>query len=318
MQFSQPAVRKIIAWIAIILTIGALIIVELTTHSFWIDGIVSGVSGLVLACIVKLARPHRAHTFLRKYERQLAASTAGTSDHEKTIGQTFATIVTPLLAISGLLIYSIFSQAYDRFYGGLGVNPGDVGWSYANTVASAAGALILIIFLSAPFALTYLLGTFAFWMYEITPLDRSQRYQAIIRRTARETSGVFVISFVFVFAYIFYTFSANAAIGAQYISDGLSFDSVQVGPVIVFAPHADTARVEEVPEKSANQRPTSRTKTRATIQCGGGIDEISNRPILFLGETSSTAVFYDPECRRAVYAPTNSVVISLYKQPGFK
>ena len=66
MQLSQSLAIKIGAWAAIVLGAGALTLVELITQSYYVDIVVSALSGMILACIVKLARPQRARSFLFK------------------------------------------------------------------------------------------------------------------------------------------------------------------------------------------------------------------------------------------------------------
>jgi hypothetical protein len=47
-----------------------------------------------------------------------------------------------VLAVGAVTIYAYLSLCYDRFYGGLGVNPDDVGLSYTGTLARSAGFVV--------------------------------------------------------------------------------------------------------------------------------------------------------------------------------
>jgi hypothetical protein len=313
MQLSQSLAIKIGAWAAIVLGAGAVTLVELITQSFYVDIVVSALSGVILACIVKLARPQRARSFLQRPGSQLPTPTTGTSDQQKSIGQTLTTVIAPLLALIGLLIYAVFSQVYDRFYGALGVHTGDVGLGYTNTIASASGTVVTIVAIAAPIIATYFALTFWFWTREMTESERSQRSLAVSRHIASETSAVAVVSFLIVFA-----FYSNRALqyeveAVKFVRSGAGVSVIRSGgPLVAFSLHAYRARIDTLntSPNSANKKASSVANNRPG-ECSGGIGELRNKVIIFLGEANSTAIFYDYKCERAVYVPTASIVISV-------
>jgi hypothetical protein len=59
-----------------------------------------------------------------------------------------------VLLVGGLLLYGYLSICYDRFYRNLGVDPSDVGLTYAGTLARSSGFVIVcLVFLLTPLQL---------------------------------------------------------------------------------------------------------------------------------------------------------------------
>ena len=84
-----------------------------------------------------------------------------------------------LVVASGLLLYAYLSICYDRFYGNLGVDPNDVGFGYAGTLARSSGFAIIAV-VSSSVLLQYLLMA---WRVRRQPKASYRSGRAIIYRT---------------------------------------------------------------------------------------------------------------------------------------
>jgi hypothetical protein len=60
-------------------------------------------------------------------------------NQEKSRWEVVAGISTAAIALGGSIVYGLLTLAYSQFYGALGVDPQDVGLSFANTLARLAG-----------------------------------------------------------------------------------------------------------------------------------------------------------------------------------
>jgi hypothetical protein len=78
-------------------------------------------------------------------ERDLRPSPRPPPDVERLTWKDLASNATAILAVSGIVMYSILSLTLSRFYGALSVSPNDVGLGYANTLASSVGAVLMLV-----------------------------------------------------------------------------------------------------------------------------------------------------------------------------
>ena len=107
----------------------------------------------------KLGRPvtrRRKFSPSRRYTLDADRQPWRTSSSVRRQGQTksanddplllrFVQFLLPLLAVSGILVYTLLTIHYERFYGALAIKPADVGLSYAGTLASSTGYVLYLI-----------------------------------------------------------------------------------------------------------------------------------------------------------------------------
>jgi hypothetical protein len=71
-------------------------------------------------------------------------------------------LITPLIATAGILIYALLSVAYEQFYSPISVDPSDVGFNYANILAHSVGFVVSVVII--PLAIAAYVIIFMRWL----------------------------------------------------------------------------------------------------------------------------------------------------------
>ena len=199
-----------------------------------------------------------------------------------------------LLLLSGLLIYGYLSLCYQRFYGSLGVDPNDVGLSYAGTLARSSGFVVAYLLVA-----TYLIGGG-------TGAVRHARSRWGMPHTrAMTTIQVLSALIAFLIAASLGLTISEARDAARDVQAGLPVGPLQflenpfgegpLLPVLILAVHADPATVE--PAGKPGDSPA--------------VERLRGRKLLYLGQSGGIVVLYDAAADRAVYAPASALILKV-------
>jgi hypothetical protein len=193
------------------------------------------------------------------------------------------------LLLGGLFMYAYLSICYDRFYGRLGVDPNDVGLSYAGTLARSSG-FVIVYFLVGVSVLQY-----------VFPFALRARPRRLRLSTHRMRAALVGSTAVMVLVLVWPFLAAGDA--AEHVQAGNPVAPAQlpsipelpfpVPPLPVLAIHADPATVE--PAGKPSDSPS--------------VARLRNRRLLYLGQSGGTVVLYDAAVDRAVYVPGSSIIL---------
>jgi hypothetical protein len=207
-----------------------------------------------------------------------------------------------VLALAALAIYGYLSICYDAFYGALGINPGDVGLSYAAILARSSGFVI-----AASFVILFFLPL----LLPSTPPSRPRRYAAWVERNvppAQRRRGDAVTRFLatalmlLLFLYVF----ELAEDAARDVRAGHAVRPLRPPvpdmsiPLTILAIRADPATVE--PAGKPGDSPAAA--------------RLRGRRLLYLGQAGGTIVFYDAAAQRAVHVPASAVLLHVANCQG--
>ncbi len=199
--------------------------------------------------------------------------------------------ISSLLAAGAVLLYAYLSLAYDRFYHGLGLDPSDVGLTYAGVLARSAGFVtfcLIVLVQVAPY-----------------PLWAWLEHRAGLRQKRGHLSSAGIVGTVLIMALLLLGPFPAAERAASHVKSGKPVDAIEFpgsyAPdppsffqrLVVLAVHADPAAVE--PIGKPDDAPAA-----ARLQ---------GRKLLYLGQADSTVVLYDPTAQEAVYLPAGSVIL---------
>jgi hypothetical protein len=200
-----------------------------------------------------------------------------------------------LLLLSGLLMYGYLSLCYQRFYGSLGVDPNDVGLSYAGTLARSSG-----------FVFVYLL--FVAYAIGAGPVAvRHVRTRWGMPHTWKITTIQWLSAlFGFLIAASLSVTISEARDAARDVQAGLPVGPLQFAaenpfgggrllPVPILAVHADPATVE--PAGKLGDSPA--------------VERLRGRKLLYLGQSGGVVVLYDAAADRAVYVPASALILKV-------
>jgi len=192
----------------------------------------------------------------------------------------------PLLAIGAVMLYAFLNFAYDRFYGPLGVDPGDVGLTYGSTLARSSG-----------FVITYLLIATVLLSIPLSIL-------IFRRRRGRRGSTVGLNAVMALIGLVLFLLFLAPVRGADFavreVQHGNPTGSIHfldIGErgtfLLMLAVHADPATVE--PAGKPEDTP--------------GVERLRSHTILYLGQANGTVVLYDANAQQAIYVPANSIIL---------
>jgi hypothetical protein len=190
----------------------------------------------------------------------------------------------PAVLLGGrLLIYGYLSICYDTFYGSLGVDPNDVGLSYAGTLARSSGFVIicLIVF-----------GYFALQIPYTRMRTRRARREDPTAKTSRLTIVVSIVGTTVLLAIVGRVPLLLAEDAAREVQGGWPVGPVRM-VVPVLAIHADPVAVE--PAGKPGDFPAAQ--------------RLRGKKLLYLGQSGGTVLLYDATVERAIYVPANSIVL---------
>jgi hypothetical protein len=205
-----------------------------------------------------------------------------------------------VLALAALAIYAYLSICYDGFYRALGVDPGDVGLSYAAILARSSGFVIAASFL-------FLFFVPVLFPAPLPPPSRPRRYAAWVRRhqptpeqrRRAEAVSRFVATLLILLVFLYVFELAEGA--ARDVKAGKPVRPVRPPvpgmsiPLTILAIHADPATVEPTGKPGASP----------------AADRLRGRRLLYLGQAGGTIVLYDVAAQRAVYVPASAVILQV-------
>jgi hypothetical protein len=221
-----------------------------------------------------------------------------------------------ILAIGGVLLYAILSISYQRFYGQLGVDPSDVGFTYTTILATSVGLIVgilvdIVLLVGLPIVGGILLirarrkGRLAARLRRAILTGAAPPSPTSEARWRREDQRiVLTVVFVCVSITLFiigYLLPKEAGDYARWVKDGYPVAPPRLG-FPVFSPnfvppalaiHADWAYV--VPTGSA----------------GPAVTALQTRPLFYLGKADSILVFYDVATHQALHLPSSSVLLKV-------
>lgn len=202
-----------------------------------------------------------------------------------------------MLAVGAVLVYAYLNIAYDRFYRGLGVDPSDVGLSYAGTLARSSG--FVVAFLVAAVSLI------GFPVSQKLDIDRWRRqHPTDPQRPVRRRFIVMFTLIPLVLLLILAFPLLDAGDAARAVRAGKPVTPIRlprppplpplvVLPLPVLAIRADPATIEPAGKPEDNP----------------AVARLRGRRLLYLGQANATVVLYDPSIQQAVYVPAGSVVL---------
>jgi hypothetical protein len=200
-----------------------------------------------------------------------------------------------VVLLGGLFMYAYLSICYDRFYGSLGVDPNDVGLTYAGTLARSSGFVITTLFIIA-YCSSALIGALHGARYRrLHATDSPEMY----RRLA-------AVSLVVVGGIAFYLSPpmVRASDAAREVRAGRPVAPVPFTflftpdlalPIPVLAIHADLVTVE--PAGKPSDSPAAQ--------------RLQGKKLLYLGQSDGTVLLYDATVQRTIYVPASSMVLQV-------
>jgi hypothetical protein len=187
--------------------------------------------------------------------------------------------VSAIVLVGGLFVYSLLSSLYELFYGRLGVDPNDIGLTYAGTLARSSG------FVSAYIIVAIMIFTIRYL------LMRMEEPSLLLSR-------LYMLGVALLVVIAFGWPSLKAKQAANAVEAGQP-----VGPIVVLSPfelpllaiRADPVTVE--PSGKPNESPAT--------------DRLQHAKLLYLGQTGGTVVLYNAATQRAVYVPASEVILQV-------
>jgi hypothetical protein len=186
----------------------------------------------------------------------------------------------PAITIAGgLLIYSISISFYEIFYGRLGVDPNDVGLTYAGTLARSSGLIAAYIIVAIViFALRHFyLQDPSIWRIRL-----------------------YMLSVMLLIIIALGCPSLRAEQAANAVKAGKPLRPIAMPgrnqyPLLTI--HADPVTVE--PSGKPDESPAT--------------DRLKCASLLYLGQAGGTVVLYNPAIQQAVYVPASAVILHVTK-----
>lgn len=287
---------------------------------------------------------------LEEVERDLRPSprrpSSAPPDEEKFSWKDLASNATAILAVSGVVMYSILTLANGRFYGALSVSPNDVGLGYANTLASSVGAVLTLVFVLALAACAIFVVTFAILLVvnvvrAVRGTSRKVKQPRLSKALSDESGAVDPLALGTLLVSVT---RIGAVTSILEILDNLreirkTTLKVTVWGVVVVAvlliAYALPRVASDRAQAAGNGRPVSpprlpvaaiavlplhadpavvqavgdKTKAPALVELGSRPSSWS--PLLFLGQSGGIAVLYDSELKRSVYVPLAAVLLTV-------
>jgi hypothetical protein len=201
-----------------------------------------------------------------------------------------------VLLVGGLLLYGYLSICYDRFYRNLGVDPNDVGLTYAGTLARSSGFVIFCLVLSVPLPFLVAQGLN---VWRENPTAKTTRFIIVV---------IVLIAMVFVF------WLARQ----PWQSAGVAVDKVlqgtPVGPVRYHVQFGHgrlqkirvTLPILAVRADAASVEPAGKPKDFPALQ-----QFHDDEKLMYLGQSEGTVVLFDARTKTAIYLPASSIVLQV-------
>jgi hypothetical protein len=226
-------------------------------------------------------------------------------------------VIAPVLAIVSLALYSYLSLAYYKFYHTLGILPSDVGLNYSSMLAGSAGFVLDSL---ADFGITFIRYLVDFAIAAVVlylVFKRKLPPAADLRRNfpvaIRSTLLLLLLAASFsTFNRFSQELQAWALQDARRVRCGHGLNGMHD----TYHPNWGTGVIHlHKPMFSAEFTILSVKAVPARLLYTGEkgkaprLEELAQRDLFYLGQTNSTAVFYDVENHRPVYLPSSSVLV---------
>jgi hypothetical protein len=209
-------------------------------------------------------QPERALRRPRTYYGVAPDAHRGNISLGKIIG-----FLSPLVLISGIVIYGIQSLGYEWFYGRLGIDPAAIGLSYTTVLSRSAGFVAVII-------LAAVLSLIGDWWQGESPL-------LWIGPTIAGLLLIFLVLELF-----------GSTRAANAVTAGRPVAPLRNLGVTELAFRADPVRIEPA-GKAGEASAIDRLVSRADL--------------LYLGQANGVVVLYDASTQSALYLPSASIVM---------
>jgi hypothetical protein len=216
----------------------------------------------------------------------------------------FLQALIPLFAASGILVYTLLTIQYERFYGALGIKPADVGLSYAGVLASSTGYVLFVLIstlLAAIFAVAGTTLLVSILKRQLRPADivaEGRSLFILVRESRQSMIGVLLFAVVVVpfIVALTRTYPSPETVrqglpitprGSMVFSFRLPLDRI---PIFAYP-----AVVDSIEGAEANS----------------SLHELRARPLLYLGQSNSIAVLYDSGQDGALYLPLSETTLRI-------
>jgi hypothetical protein len=198
----------------------------------------------------------------------------------------------------GLIVFVALQIAYTTVYRPLGVEPGEVGLTYADTLERAAVGLVLLFVIWVAFLAIYV----------ITTLAMDLLIGAVLRLRARAGRK-----------------PLNWKIGSELIGDTASY-AIVISAALLFAllPYTSSQLSQDVRDGKALRpgafdwgNPLGLRAQSAEVErlTDASDSQIPSRRLLYLGQADGVSVLFEPSSDEVVRVPSGSVVIRLLPDP---
>ena len=221
----------------------------------------------------------------------------------KTAWRSILEVVTPVLAIGGLILFTLIRLYYNQFYGSLGINPNELGLGYASTLASSAGFILTALAL-AVYPPILIVGVYAvIYLLRARKSEPIQPLAALYAnfRPRAITIGTAILPLAMITILIL--------IGVSFVQRADHYsDEVKSGRPVKFG---------GIPLSTLTIRATpARLKTVGGMGDQPEVQTLQDRsarkpPLLYLGQGDGTIILYDSERQEAKYVPAALVILEL-------
>jgi hypothetical protein len=197
------------------------------------------------------------------------------------------TLFGSILLPAGVLVFAIQYSAYQSFYGSLGVDPSDLGLSYARVLAGSTTLVSTV--LIAPFLGFLMVVAFFSFAAPSTEAEREPGTRTLTR-PMMVFLGLFVAAATAV--YPIRLLAHTGDIGSKVrAGQPVTYNGGAIIPM-----HADPVTVQ--PAGKPDDAPALK------------LLQARNR-LLYLGQSNGTVVIYDPDGQHAVFLPASAVIITV-------
>jgi hypothetical protein len=189
-----------------------------------------------------------------------------------------------VLVVAGLLVYGYLRIYLQSFYGSLGVDPNDVGLTYADTLARSVGfLLILCLVVFVPFLIALIPAYFL----------RGDYPTADVRRVFVVLKSLMTVAIIGFGLAVLVIGLGGPLLGAEDAARKVQAGAPLTGWALRGLIRADPTTVE--PAGKRGDSPAA--------------EGLQGKKLLYLGQSSGTVVLYDTTAQRAIYVPASSIVL---------
>jgi hypothetical protein len=232
-----------------------------------------------------------------------------------------ASIITPLLALSGAVIYTSLYSAYAQFYRPLGTSPEEIGLGYGQILSSSAGLVLELILLSISAGLAFYVTIALIWLATRGEVASSTFASLVSGRAARGAVLLFIAVLALQLVEDSRTLYNEAGRDGRSVRNGEAMTTrvSYVPGFVILNTQAREAIISPIaPDATQPQsRPASSSKpngsaTSKADECNKlNANTLYGQRLLYLGSAQSAYILYHPACKRSLRIPSADVVLNL-------